>query len=420
MPATLVSVSGVVLFGAENHLGYGILALGLVTAAFIDRALLRHLALVAAGMVIISAVPLNADLSTQHIVLMGGALALAVLVPWLVSRFVYGERIIRFPVKTGRKWPLTAKLYLAGVVVLGYFILPAYLIRTGVYQNWPDATDPAIFWRLFLGVNAVGIWDELFFICTAFTLLRQHFPDWLANILQAVIFSSFLWEIGYQSWGPLLTFPFALLQGYTFKLTKSLTYVVAVHLRSTSSCSSRWSTHTTAMAADLPVLSTHRTARTTGGSLLAFVAEQVVPAVGEHFERVVAVWLEFASRPKRGDVVELGERERSPDVVRFLREAAGQLHAADDVGDDLLMPPADQRPHLAVDGGSLVEHVEVRAEDRPERSARLEPGKDAFQLAATDDVDEPGGGGRQAGAIRAVEHGVTRAMKSLIRSARVG
>lgn len=125
---------------------------------------------------------------------------------------------------------MTAKLYLIGVVALGYFILPVYLISTGVYQNWPDASDPTIFWRLFLGVNSVGIWDELFFICTTYTLLRRHFPDWLANILRAVIFSSFLWEIGYQAWGPLLTFPFALLQGYTFKLTKSLTYVVSVHL----------------------------------------------------------------------------------------------------------------------------------------------------------------------------------------------
>lgn len=45
-----------------------------------------------------------------------------------------------------------------------------------------------------------------------------------------MIFSSFLWEIGYKAWGPLLTFPFALLQGFTFKLTKSFTYVVTVHL----------------------------------------------------------------------------------------------------------------------------------------------------------------------------------------------
>ena len=231
LPAVLLSTSGVLLFGVGNDpVGYGLLALCLLTAAIVDRRLARHLALIAAGMAIISFVPLNADLSIKHMILMGGALALAVLVPWLASRFAYREEIIKFPVNTGRKWPLAAKLYLVGVVALGYSILPWYLISTGVYQNWPAASDPTIFWRLFLGVNAVGIWDELFFICTTFTLLRRHFPDWLANILQAVIFSSFLWEIGYQAWGPLLTFPFALLQGYTFKLTKSLTYVVSVHL----------------------------------------------------------------------------------------------------------------------------------------------------------------------------------------------
>ena len=231
LPAALLSASGVPLFALGNDLpGYSLLAAALLTAAFVDVRLMRHLALIAAGVVIISLVPLNADLSLGHMALMGGALALAVLVPWLVSRFAYREHVIRFPVNTGRQWPLAAKLYLAGVVALGYLILPAYLINTGVYRNWPDASDPAIFWRLFLGVNTVGIWDELFFICTTFTLLRQHFPDWLANLLQAVIFCSFLWEIGYQAWGPLLTFPFALLQGYTFKLTKSFTYVVSVHL----------------------------------------------------------------------------------------------------------------------------------------------------------------------------------------------
>lgn len=176
VPAVLLSLSGVLLFGIENDaVGYSMLAMSLAAAALTDRRLMRHLALAAAGMVIISLVPLNADLSIQHMALMGGALTLAVLVPWLVSRFVYREKIIKFPVNTGRKWPLAAKLYLIGVVALGYFILPVYLISTEVYQNWPDASEPTIFWRLFLGVNAVGIWDELFFICTTFTLLRNTF-----------------------------------------------------------------------------------------------------------------------------------------------------------------------------------------------------------------------------------------------------
>lgn len=231
-PALLLSASGVFLFALQwSVTGYAALATALIFAAFVDRMLLRDLALIAAGLVIISLVPLNADLSIGHMVQMGTALALAVIVPWAISRFIFRENVIRFPVLTGKRWSLPARLYLPGVVLLGYLILPVYLISTDVYFNWPDATsDPTVFWRLFVGVNAVGIWDELFFVCTAFTLLRRHFPLLLANLLQAVIFSSFLWEIGYQAWGPLLTFPFALLQGYTFSLTKSLSYVVSVHL----------------------------------------------------------------------------------------------------------------------------------------------------------------------------------------------
>jgi membrane protease YdiL (CAAX protease family) len=231
LPAALLSLSAVLLFGADAAVpGYLTVAVSLALAALIDRPLLKDLALIAAGMVIISTVPLNADLSIGHMAAMGAVLTLAVVVPYVTSRFIYKEHVIRFPIRTGQRWGRRELMYLCLIVLLGYAILPFYLISTGVYQNWPDASDPSIFVRLFIGVNAVGIWDELFFICTTFTLLRRHFPDWMANLLQAVIFCSFLWEIGYQSWGPLLTFPFALLQGYTFKLTKSLTFVVSVHL----------------------------------------------------------------------------------------------------------------------------------------------------------------------------------------------
>ena len=48
--------------------------------------------------------------------------------------------------------------------------------------------------------------------------------------MQAVLFTSFLHELGFTSWGPLMIFPFALIQGYTFATTRSLSYVVTVHL----------------------------------------------------------------------------------------------------------------------------------------------------------------------------------------------
>jgi len=44
------------------------------------------------------------------------------------------------------------------------------------------------------------------------------------------VFVSFLWELGYRAWGPVLTIPFALLQAVIFLKTRSLGYVVTVHL----------------------------------------------------------------------------------------------------------------------------------------------------------------------------------------------
>jgi membrane protease YdiL (CAAX protease family) len=116
------------------------------------------------------------------------------------------------------------------VLFLGWLILPFYFITSGVYLNWPNTVTPDEIARLFVGVNAVGTWDELFFILTVFVLFKRHFPVWQANLLQMVIFVSFLWELGYQSWGPLLTIPFALLQGWIYFQTKSLPYVLTVHL----------------------------------------------------------------------------------------------------------------------------------------------------------------------------------------------
>ena len=236
VPAVLVCGAAVLLFGFMVPIaGYAMLAVGLLAAWLCDRSgrterLLADLALIAIGQVIISTVSLKADLSDEGIVRFAVVLGLAVLVPYVISRFVYREHVIRFPWRTGRRWNRTQWLYLIFVTLAGWLILPFYFITSGVYTNWPTVTEPDTIARLFVGVAAVGTWDELFFICTVFVLLRRHFPSWQANLLQSIVFVSFLWELGYQSWGPLLTIPFALIQGYTFKLTKSLTYVFVVHM----------------------------------------------------------------------------------------------------------------------------------------------------------------------------------------------
>ncbi|PXA65800.1 hypothetical protein CTB96_19565 [Cryobacterium arcticum] len=229
--AALVSASAVLLFALRLPApGYAVLAAALVVAVLVDRALFRDLLLIAIGLLIVSTISVEADISYPNMALMGVVLSAAVAVPYLISRRVFGDREVWFPIKTGQRWSTLERWYLVAVLVLGYLILPSYFIGSGAYQNWPSISAPDELGRLFVGVGFVGIWDEVFFICTVFALFRRHFSFWSANLLQMVIFVSFLWELGYRSWGPVLTIPFALLQGYIFSLTKSLTYVVCVHL----------------------------------------------------------------------------------------------------------------------------------------------------------------------------------------------
>ena len=257
IPTFILSSSAVLLYPLRiTWAGWIMVAVALLIAWLFDRRgmthdLFRDLLLVAIGMVIVSTTSVKADISWLNFVVVGLVLGLAVLVPYLIVRFVYRDgygpdarvpgrlsplpdakyrRRIRFPWRIEKRWGFAQWAYLVGIVAAGYFILPFYFIQSGTYLNWPEVSTWDEVGRLFVGVNAVGTWDELFFICTVFALYRRHFPTWQANILQAIVFVSFLWELGYQSWGPLLTIPFALIQGYTFNLTKSLTYVLTVHL----------------------------------------------------------------------------------------------------------------------------------------------------------------------------------------------
>jgi membrane protease YdiL (CAAX protease family) len=232
--AALTCGAAILLFAVhERPLGYVPLVLGVLLGLLIDRRLGRDLGLIALGMGIVSAIPLKADLTDAGMLRFTVALSLAVLVPWALSKYVFkddGAGAVRFPVATGNPWTRGQWIYLGVVVLIGYLLLPWYFLSSGAYLNWPTLENDGDIARLFVGVNAVGIWDELFFICTVFALLRRHFGLQVANVLQAVVFVSFLWELGYREWGPALTIPFALVQGWIFARYKSLPYVVAVHL----------------------------------------------------------------------------------------------------------------------------------------------------------------------------------------------
>jgi membrane protease YdiL (CAAX protease family) len=236
LPAAGVSLSAFLMFALRPYVpgivvaGLLVLLLSLAGAVMIERELALDLALIGVGIGIVSTTSVEADVHWPSFVRIGTVLALAVAVPFLIDRLVLGRRAIRFPWRSREKKTRLELAYVVAVPVLGFLILPFYFIRSGAYLNWPHITDLSELARFFVGVNAVGTWDELFFVCTVFTLLRRHFPIWQANLLQAVIFVSFLWELGYRAWGPVLTVPFALLQGWLFAKTRSLGYVLTVHL----------------------------------------------------------------------------------------------------------------------------------------------------------------------------------------------
>jgi membrane protease YdiL (CAAX protease family) len=233
--ATLVALAAPALFVTRGipvfmGLGYAALAIGLVIAFTNNRALGRDLSLIAVPLVAISFISIEANLEWGNVALMGTVLTLCVVFPYVMSRWVFRDHVVRFPGRPGEPWSRGEWLWLGAVLVLGYLLLPVYFITSGSYQNWPAVETPSEIARLFVGVGFVGIWDELFFICIVFALLRRHFPFWTANVLQAIVFVSFLWELGYRSWGPALTLPFALIQGWIFEKSRSVWYIITVHL----------------------------------------------------------------------------------------------------------------------------------------------------------------------------------------------
>ena len=243
-PALAVCLAAPALFVFEiTWLGWLLAAVALVLAWIVDRrtgvatfrrggspSLMRDLSLIAVGLLVVSSVPLAAELDNAAMLRFTLALGGAVVLPYVMSRFLYHDRAIRFPWRAGGRWRPAQWVWLAAVLVLGWLILPFYFITSGAYLNWPVVDSADLITRLFVGVGAVGIWDELFFICITFVLLRRHLPDWAANVLQAIVFVSFLWELGYREWAPAFTIPFALLQGIIFLRTRSLGYIVTVHL----------------------------------------------------------------------------------------------------------------------------------------------------------------------------------------------
>jgi hypothetical protein len=225
----IITLMGVLLIGLQvKPWGWALLPFGLVVLTFAEADFRKDFILIYISLTLLGITPITTDISTGHFIQMGLTLTLAILVPLLLSRRFGRPLIFRF--HHGRRWLKREVGYIVFTAVISYFLLPFYLKSTGAYLNWSVEPNWDSVIRLFIGTNALGIWDELFFVNTVLWIYRRHLPFTTANLLQAVLFTSFLFELGFTGWGPIMIFVFAVIQGVVFRKTDSLFYVITIHL----------------------------------------------------------------------------------------------------------------------------------------------------------------------------------------------
>jgi hypothetical protein len=192
----------------------------------------RRRMLVLLGCIVALAIaPIRTDTSNRGFLHLGSFFAMVIVVPALIlGRTDPG--VIRY-----RIWPRRFRkldvFYVAISIPLAWAILKLYWHLTpDMPTHWtlPAIQDPEETWRLFTGINCVGIWDELFFVNTVYLILRSIFPFRLANAGQVVVYTSVLYDMAFTGAGLIIVPIFAWTQGSMFEESENLLYVLVVHL----------------------------------------------------------------------------------------------------------------------------------------------------------------------------------------------
>jgi membrane protease YdiL (CAAX protease family) len=184
--------------------------------------------------------PISTNTATVPALTLGAFLVAVVVLPyWLLAKPNAAkttdgvhERVVSYQWWPKRFSKLEAFYVLLSIPLAWGGLRLYFTLSPEVPFNWtlpPTPTDEPLL-RLFFGINAVGIWDELFFINTVFAVLRSLYPFWIANFAQTVLYVAVLNDMAFTGWGPLFVAVLALTQGIMFERSRTLVYVVLVHL----------------------------------------------------------------------------------------------------------------------------------------------------------------------------------------------
>lgn len=226
----LLCISAVSLIALQQQIGWLVLLIGLITLSLTRRPFIKDFMLLYCCLIILGFTPISTNISYLHLLVMGAGLGLALITPYGISRFLYKDSYRWFHFHHKRKWYKNEILYIFLTAFLSYILLPWMLRTTGSYRNWTVEPGLLKMTVLFIGTQTVGLWEEMFFICTTLGIIQKHFPFRQANVFQAVIMTSFLFALGFRSYTILFIFIFSFLQGYAYKKTQSLFFGITSHL----------------------------------------------------------------------------------------------------------------------------------------------------------------------------------------------
>ncbi len=237
---TLLAAATILWIGANQDLAGAVCWVACFILTLRDEApeIRRRQGVLLIVVAMLGAIDINPSLDNENFIRLSVAFFLALVVPYLWLKFRGDGEVIRYRFLP-KKWRWADPIYTVLSVPLAIGILLFYawgnqaLFGNELFRQWtlPEPVpDLGEIRRLFIGINLVGIWDELFFINTSFAILRSLYRFPIANALQAVLYTALLFDMAFVGLGAIIVFLFALTQGSMYEKSEGLLWVLIVHL----------------------------------------------------------------------------------------------------------------------------------------------------------------------------------------------
>lgn len=187
----------------------------------------KYLMIMAAMIIVMSITPVQTATTGWLPVFMLLGMAVAVALPIIIGKYVFKTDIIHLHIDLQKWRPIEF-----GYVIFASTIVPVtlfvYFFTTDAAHHWPISTawDIAL---VFGAIMAIGMWEEFFFIAAIYGILRRYLHVGWANLLQALLFTTFLYQVGFQGWIIIPLLLYTLYQGYIYSKTNNLLINLVIH-----------------------------------------------------------------------------------------------------------------------------------------------------------------------------------------------